>query len=110
MADSRKNPLWESVAIFAALFSLWPGILRFWAEHSDGISYEDLPLAGRINWASAWWDVPMYAAFAVMIIVAVRRVRRLRKAGTNDDDGSGFTVDGDGPVDPYASMHDRKRR
>jgi len=107
MAGPRKNPLWETAAIFAALFSLWPALLRYWAERSSAVSYEDLPLAETIDWASPFWSILMYAALVVMLIVAVRRVRRVRKGPQRDDDAD-FTV-GNGPIDPYASMHRGKQ-
>jgi len=95
MSMKKSTPIWETIAIFAAIFSLWPAVLRYWAEHSDSVTLEDLPLGHTINWAHPFWNVLMYAAFAVMVIVAIRRVRRVRRTHESNDSG---------PVDPYQSM------
>ena len=84
--SSRKAPVWETVAIFASILAIWPGVFRFWAANSDRIAMEDLPLASTLHWGSPVWDVLMIAALGLMVIVAVRRVRRLRASGRGDDD------------------------
>lgn len=62
---SRENPRrklapgewWEWIAIFFAIASLWPKILR---------------------WPSFAWDVVIWVAMALMIVVLLRRIRRMR--------------------------------
>ena len=83
MAAKKKTPAWETIAIFAAIFALWPAVFRYWAGNSDTMTMQDLPLASVLHWDSPVWDVVMCAALAVMIVIAVRRVLRLRST----DDG-----------------------
>jgi hypothetical protein len=102
VSTKNKTPVWETVAVFAALLSLWIPIVRYWAQASTSFSLEDLPLSGIVNWAHPAWDALMYVAFAVMLFVAVRRVGRVRRAGRHGND------DHDGPVDPYGtSLNER---
>lgn len=95
VSTKNKTPVWETVAIFAAILSLWLPVFKHWADASESFSLEDLPLSGLINWAHPAWDVLVYVAFAVMLFVAVRRVGRVRRGGRHEDD------DDDGPIDPY---------
>jgi membrane protein implicated in regulation of membrane protease activity len=101
VSSRKKTPAWETVAVFGAIFSLWPAVLEYWAAASDKVTLEDLPLGHIINWAHPAWDLLMYAAFALMVIVAVRRVRRVRKP---DDENAGADSNEGGPIDPYGSM------
>jgi hypothetical protein len=48
---------WEWIAIFIAILSLWPRVLR---------------------WPNPIWDVFLWGAVVLMIVVLVRRVRRTR--------------------------------
>jgi len=57
MATKIKGEAWEWVAIFVALFALWPWILGF--RH---------PV----------WQVALYLALVLMFIVAVRKIRRFK--------------------------------
>ena len=57
MASKIKGEVWEWVAIFAALSALWPWILGF--RH---------PV----------WQFGLYLGLALMLIVAVRRIRRFK--------------------------------
>jgi len=57
MASKIKGEVWEWVAIFVALFALWPWILGF--KH---------PL----------WKFALYLALALMLLVTVRKIRRFR--------------------------------
>jgi len=97
MSDKKKAPAWETIAVFAAIFALWPAVMRFWAANAAGAKMEDMPLESVMKWESPAWDILMYAALAVMVLIAVRRIRRLNAARDDDDDHSG-------PVDPYGSM------
>jgi len=101
MSKKKKTPAWETVAIFAAIFALWPAVLKYWAAASGAVEPGDLPLGKIIDWTHPIWDVLMYVALALMLIVAVRRMRRVR-APRDDDDGNG-PADGE-PIDPYQSM------
>lgn len=62
--DKKRSPgwargeWWEWIAIFFAIFALWPKILRW-----DGIV----------------WDIALWSAVILMVIVFLRRSRRLRK-------------------------------
>lgn len=57
MAGKIKGEVWEWVAIFAALLALWPWILGF--KH---------PV----------WKLVLYLALALMLIVAIRKIRRFK--------------------------------
>ncbi len=50
---------WEWLAIFFAIASLWPKILR---------------------WPGITWDIVIWVAMALMIVVLLRRIRRTRNA------------------------------
>jgi len=89
VSTKTKTPAWETVAIFAAIFSLWPAVLRFWASNSETMTLETLPLAGTMHWESAVWDVLIVAALLVMGAIAVRRVRRLKSAQDDDSPMNG---------------------
>ena len=102
VSTKNKTPVWETVAIFVAILSLWLPVFKHWADASESFTLEDLPLSGMINWAHPAWDALMYVAFAVMLFVAVRRVGRVRRGGRHEDDDDG------GPIDPYGpSSRDR---
>jgi len=101
VSKKKKTPAWETVAIFAAIFSLWPAVLKYWAAASEAVELEDLPLGKTINWAHPFWDILMYFALALMVIVAVRRVRRVR--APHNDDHAGASAGGE-PINPYQSM------
>ena len=104
----KKIHVWETIAVFGAILSLWPAVLRYWASTNDSVTFEDLPLGHIINWAHPAWEVPMYIALALMAVVAVMRVRRVRRAGDNTDGDEGNPKGGNsaggGPIDPYGSM------
>ena len=57
MATKIKGEAWEWVAIFVALFALWPWILGF--RH---------PV----------WQFSLYLALALMFIVALRKIKRFK--------------------------------
>ena len=57
MASKIKSEVWEWVAIFVALFALWPWILGF--RH---------PI----------WQVALYMALVLMFIVALRKIKRFK--------------------------------
>ncbi|HUU69195.1 MAG TPA: hypothetical protein VM186_06705 [Planctomycetota bacterium] len=99
MSTKKKTPAWETVAVFAAILSLWPAVLRYWATNSETITPDTLPLAGTMHWESPLWDLLLVAALLVMAAIAVRRVRRLKSA--QDDDSAHKPG---GPIDPYNSM------
>jgi len=84
--SKHKTPAWETAAIFGAIFSLWPAVLRYWAGQHGEIDYTDLPLGKTINWAHGGWDILMYGALALMLFIAVRRVMRVRAMGRETDD------------------------
>ena len=97
--SKSKTPLWETIAIFAAIVCLWPALLRYWATNSS-ITLEELPLSGLVDWSHPAWNALMYIALAVMVLIAVMRMRRVGhvKEDAKDDRNS------DGPIDPYGSM------
>ena len=80
MADGRKTPAWETAVIFIAIVALWPAVIRFWVNNSTSLKMDDVPLNDVMHWDSSAWDYVLYAAFAVMLLVAFRRVRRLKNA------------------------------
>jgi len=88
--SKQKTPAWETIAIFGAIFALWPAVLRYWAGQHTDIDYTDLPLGKTINWAHGGWDILMYIALALMVFIAVRRVRRVRTIGRETDDSDGI--------------------
>jgi len=84
LADGKKTPSWETVAIFAAIVALWPAVIRFWVANGTSLTMKDVPLNDVMHWENAAWDYLLYAAFAVMLLVAFRRVRRLKNVRTAD--------------------------
>jgi len=54
-----KGEWWEWLAIFFAIAALWPKILR---------------------WQGVTWDLVLWAALILMIVVFVRRTRRMRRS------------------------------
>ena len=59
MTRERFNFVWETAAIFFAIFSIWP-----W----------------RLGWEpKALWSGVLIAALLLMVLVAVRRIRRVHR-------------------------------
>jgi hypothetical protein len=56
---SRRLPVWETVAIFAALGSLWPAYV--------------------LRWPSPWWRVLGVVMLVLMVVVFVRRTLALKR-------------------------------
>jgi len=84
--DKKKAPAWEAVAIFASIAALWPAVIRFWVENSQTpLQMEDVPLNNVMHWGSDLWQYVLYASLATMVLVAFRRVRRLKSAGKSDE-------------------------
>ena len=67
MSQKRTSHWWETVAIFAAIVSLWPRIL---------------------GWPHPFWSVLLYVMLALMLLVGVLRLRRLwrLKRGSDGDE------------------------
>lgn len=63
-----KVEIIETIAIFVAIGSLWPG----WV----------------LRWEHPVWQIFMYVMGIVMVIIMVRRIRRFQKRGWEDDKGS----------------------
>ena len=86
MDNKGKVPAWETVSIFAAIVAVWPSLLRYWAMNHPEVAPRDLPLGSVVNWTSPAWDALAVAAFALMVVVAIRRIRRVRsfRAGEGD--------------------------
>ena len=88
MGARKKTPAWETIATFAAIFALWPALFRYWAANSDKMTMQDLPLASTLHWDSPVWDAVMCGALVLMIVIAVRRVQRLRSSDGKPGDGA----------------------
>jgi len=57
----RRVPLWETVAIFIALGSLWPAYI--------------------LRWPGVFWRILANVLLVVMLVVFVRRVMAFRRLG-----------------------------
>ena len=80
MGAKKKTPVWETIATFAAIIAMWPAVFRYWAGNSDKMTMQDLPLASVLHWESPVWDAVMCGSLVLMIVIAVRRVQRLRSS------------------------------
>lgn len=58
-AHLPKRPFWETLATFLAIASLWPAYI--------------------LNWEGRAWKWVCYVMLAIMIVVAIRRLRAFRR-------------------------------
>ena len=80
MTRERLNSIWETAAIFLALFSLWP-----W----------------RLGWEPVlFWRGVLLLALVLMVIVAYLRIRRLRRLPKERDKQGPTTPFGPFPPTP----------
>ena len=62
----RRFPVWEVVAIFVALASLWPAYI--------------------LQWEGVHWHILSYAMLALMAFIFVRRVLAFRRLAREADE------------------------
>ncbi|NQT88560.1 hypothetical protein HQ560_17475 [bacterium] len=77
-AGPASRPWWETASIFAAIVALWPAYI--------------------LNWPHPAWRWLSYLMFAVMALVAVRRMSALRRVADQAVKREAEKQDGSPPV------------
>ena len=96
----RANPLWETIVLFASFVLLW---VWFLASQNARAAQEPL---------SPIWQVVLGAALLVLVVVTARRISRVKRAfsGEDEEDDNGNESPAGAPPMPFMPPTNNRRK